>query len=242
MKQLIKGFTKIVRLSSLTIVITTIIGCAATQTVIEHRNLETNTRLSKTIFLDPVSDQEKTIFIVVKNTSDQDMNIHQKLSRAFKNKGYRVTKDLNEAHYLLQANILQVGKMSTAASQSALGGGYGSSVAGGLAGGGLAAAITQNSSAIIASGVAGGLAGIAADAVVKNVNYTMITDVQISEKHPASFEQSAGSKLKHVSSRQTQYERYRTRIVSNASKFNLSFTEAAPSLEAGLVKTLVGIF
>ena len=252
MKQLMKGLIRILSLSSLTIVTTTIIGCAATQTVIEHRNLETKTSLSKTVFLDPVSDEEKTIFIVVKNTSDQDMNINQKLSRAFKMKGYRVTKKLSEAHYLLQANILQVGKMSTAASQSALGGGYGSSVAGGLTGGGLAAAITQNSTAIIASGVTGGLAGLAADAVVKNVNYTMITDVQISERvgkgvkvseeHQSSLQQGTGSKLKQVSSRQTQYERYRTRIVSNANKFNLTFTDAAPSLEAGLVKTLVGIF
>lgn len=80
----------------------------------------------------------------------------------------------------------------------------------------------------------------------------MITDVQISERvgkgvkvseeHQSSLQQGTGSKLKQVSSRQTQYERYRTRIVSNANKFNLTFTDAAPSLEAGLVKTLVGIF
>ena len=39
-----------------------------------------------------------------------------------------------KAHYMLQANILKVGKMSVAASQSALGGGYGSALAGAAAG------------------------------------------------------------------------------------------------------------
>ena len=40
----------------------------------------------------------------------------------------------SKAHYLLQANILKVGKMSVSASQSALGGGYGSALAGAATG------------------------------------------------------------------------------------------------------------
>ena len=50
-------------------------GCAATQTAIEHRNLETSTRLSETVFLNPVADGQKTIYVAVKNTSDEDMDI-----------------------------------------------------------------------------------------------------------------------------------------------------------------------
>ena len=34
-------------------------SCAATSTVIEHRNLETDTKLSQTIFLDPVAQSKK---------------------------------------------------------------------------------------------------------------------------------------------------------------------------------------
>ena len=46
-----------------------ITGCAATQTVIEHGRLAVETQQSKTIFLDPVSEQEKTIFISIKNNT-----------------------------------------------------------------------------------------------------------------------------------------------------------------------------
>lgn len=249
MKTITIGFAA--KISILSASIALITGCAATQTVIEHRNLETKTNLSRTIFLDPVSNKQKSVFISVKNTSDQEIDISRRLSNSFKNKGYVVSKTPSAAHYLLQANILKVGKMSVSASQNALGGGYGSALAGG-ASGLVLGALTQNSSAMLAGGVAGGLVGLAADTLVKDVNYSMVTDVQISERvgkdvkvteeHIASLSQGNGSRLKQVSTRNSGYERYQTRVVSNANKVNLSFKDARPALEAGLVKTLVGIF
>ena len=87
---------------------------------------------------------------------------------------------------------------------------------------------------------------------VKDVNYSMVTDIQISERvgkdvnineeHRASLSQGTGSQLKQVSTRNSSYERYQTRVISNANKVNLSFQEARPALEASLVKELVGIF
>lgn len=242
---------KVAKVSMLGASIALITACAATQTVIEHRNLETKTNLSNTIFLDPVSGNQKSVFISVKNTSDQEIDISRRLSNAFKSKGYVVSKNPSDAHYLLQANIRQVGKMSVAASQNALGGGYGSALAGGASGVALGA-LTQNSTAMIAGGVAGGLVGLAADALVKDVNYSMVTDIQISERvgkgvkvseeHRADLSQGTGSHTHQISTRNSSYERYQTRIVSNANKVNLSFQDARPALEAGLVKELVGIF
>ena len=46
-----------------------LVGCAATQTAMEHHSLDVSTRQSETIFLDPVADSQKTIFIAVKNTA-----------------------------------------------------------------------------------------------------------------------------------------------------------------------------
>ena len=247
----IKTIGNALKVSMLSASIALITACAATQTAIEHRNLETRTNLSKTVFLDPVSDKQKSVFIVVKNTSDQEIDISRRLSNAFKSNGYVVSKNPRDAHYLLQANILKVGKMSAAASQRALGGGYGSALAGGVSGVALGA-FSQNSTAMLAGGVTGGLAGLAADALVKDVNYTMVTDVQISERvgkgvkvseeHRASLSQGTGSQLKQVSTRNSGYERYQTRVVSNADKVNLSFQDARPALEAGLVKALAGVF
>lgn len=226
-------------------------SCAATQTAIEHHNLETSTRLSKTIFLDPVSDRQKTIYIHTKNTSEQTMDINKPLARALSAKGYRVVQNPDIAHYLLQANILQVGKMSVSASQSALGGGYGSALAGAGTGAALGALSGQGGT-MLAGGLVGGLTGLAADALVKDVNYTMITDVQISEragkgiKVHEQFNSALGngtsSGTYQTSSRESQYQRYRTRVVSNADKVNLAFDKARPALEQGLIKTLAGIF
>ena len=226
-------------------------SCAATQTAIEHRNLETSTKLSETVFLNPVTDAQKTIYVSVKNTSDQDITIEPALKSSFKARGYKVVSTPNSAHYLLQANVLKVDKMSIAASQSALGGGFGSALAGGVAGAALGS-LTHNTNAMIGGGVAGGLVGLAADSLVKDVNYTMVTDVQISEKmasgvkvreeHRASLKQGSSSSLNQVSTTDSQYQRYRVRVVSNADKVNLAFKDAVPALKSELVKALVGIF
>lgn len=238
-----------------TVVIGTIsllVGCAATQTAIEHRNLETNTKLSHTIFLDPVPPSQKTIYIAVKNTSTEALGINNPLKQAFIAQGYRVVNHSNLAHYRLQVNLLNVGKMSQSASQSALGGGYGSALAGAGTGAALVALGGGNGHHWVAGGIAGGLVGLAADSLVKDVNYTLITDVQISERvgkgvsvheqFQANLSNGAASGTYQTSNRQTQYQRYKTRIVSNVDKVNLKFTQARASLEQGLVTTLVGIF
>ena len=209
-------------------------GCAATQTAIQHGRLETSTKLSETVFLDPVSNSQKTIYVSVKNTSDQVILLAPKLKASFREHGYRVVNQVEDAHYLLQANILKVGKMSVAANQSALGGGFGSALAGGAVGAGIGS-LTHNTNTMIGGGIAGGLVGLAADALVKNVNYTMVTDIQISERvghgvkvqeeHRASLKQGTSSSLNQVSSRESQYQRYRTRVVSNADKVNLNFKD-----------------
>lgn len=198
-------------------------SCAATSTLIEHHNLDISTHLSKTVFLNPVTDSQKTLYVSVKNTSEQTLSIQQPLIYALKANGYRIVTNPNTAHYLLQANILTVGKMSISASQSALGGGYGSALAGAGTGAALGA-LSGHSSNVLAGGIAGGVIGLATDSLVKDVNYTMITDVKISER--------TGKALKPIY----------TRIVSNANQVNLAFNTARPALERGLVKTLAGIF
>ena len=38
-------------------------GCAATQTALEHGSLQVSTKQSETIFLDPVSNAQKTVYV-----------------------------------------------------------------------------------------------------------------------------------------------------------------------------------
>ncbi|WP_131795894.1 complement resistance protein TraT [Fluoribacter gormanii] len=226
-------------------------GCAATQTALEHGSLQVSTKQSETVYLDPVSKAQKTVYVSVKNTSDEEVDIAPQLKAALISHGYKVVNNPNSAHYLLQTNVLKVGKMSVAASQSALGGGYGSAIAGAVAGT-AAGSITQSSTGMIAGGLAGGVIGLAADSLIKEVNYTMITDIQISERagrgikvneqFQSNLKNGEASVTSQTSSRDSQYQRYRTRVVSNADKVNLKFQDARPALEQGLVKVLSGIF
>lgn len=229
----------------------TLAGCAATQTALEHGSLQVSTKQSETVFLEPVSNTKKTVYVAVKNTSDEEVDISTQLKTALNNQGYQVVNQPNSAHYLLQANILKVGKMSIAASQSALGGGYGSSIAGGLAGAAVGS-LTNTTTGVIGGGLAGGVLGMAADSLIKDVNYTMITDIQISERvgQGVQVKEQLQSHLKNgdstyisqISSKDSQYQRYHTRIVSNAEKVNLKFADARNALEQGLVKSITGIF
>lgn len=236
---------------SVVVAVAVLTGCAATQTAIEHGKLETSSKLSETVFLNPVPDSQKTVFVSVKNTSDHEMNVESALKSAIKARGYQVMSDPRSAHYLLQANVLKVGKMSMAASKSALGGGFGSALAGGAAGSALGS-LAHTPNAMIGGAIAGGLIGLAADSLVKDVNYTMVTDVQISERvaggvkvreeHRTAMRQGSASSLNQTAVTDSQYQRYRLRVVSNADKVNLAFKDAVPALKSGLVNVLVGIF
>lgn len=228
-----------------------LVSCAATQTALQHGTLEVSTKQSDTIFLKPVSASQKTIYISVKNTSDEDLNIAPKLKSSLINHGYKVVNNADSAHYLLQANVLKVGKMSPSASKSALGSGYGSVIAGAVAGTALGS-LTHSQNMMIGGGLAGAALGVAADALIKDENYTMVTDVQISERAGAGVKinEKTRAQLSNGSATQTvqtystqgQYERYRFRVVSNANKMNLKFSQAKEALEDGLVKSLSGNF
>lgn len=243
--------SKMISKSLLVGAVVVLTGCAATQTALEHGSLQVSTKQSETIFLDPVSSDQKTVYVSVKNTSDEEIDISPQLKTALSSHGYKVINNPNSAHYLLQANVLKVGKMSVAASQSALGGGYGSAIAGAVAGT-AAGSLTASSTGMIAGGLAGGVIGLAADSLVKDVNYTMITDVQISERvgkgvkvneqFQSHLKNGSSTVTSQTSSRDSQYQRYRTRVVSNADKVNLKFSDARVSLEQGLVKVISGIF
>ncbi|MBC8743042.1 hypothetical protein F6X40_42180 [Paraburkholderia sp. UCT31] len=111
------------------------------------------------------------------------------LTRSSIHAGYRIVGDPDHAHYILQANILQVGKVAPSAAQEAFGG-YGAPLGGAFLGAAAAASFGSTHAAPIAgAALAGGLIELVANAAVKDVYYTAITDVQIKErqhsgKHP----------------------------------------------------------
>lgn len=58
-------------------------GCATTE-------LQTNVRMSQSVFIDPVKKELRTVFISSKNTSGQPINLEQSLSNELQAKGYKL--------------------------------------------------------------------------------------------------------------------------------------------------------
>lgn len=211
----------------------------------EHkRNLEVKTQMSETVWLEPSS--ERTVFLQIKNTSDKDMSgLHSKITEAVKAKGYQVVTSPDKAYYWIQANVLKADKMDLRESQSWLSRGY----EGAAAGAGITAYNSSSAGATLGVGLAAGLVGMAADAMVEDINYNMITDVQIAERtkatvttdNIAALRQGTSDAKIQTSTEQGNQHKYQTRVVSNANKVNLKFSEAQPVLEDQLAKSIANI-
>lgn len=222
-------------------------GCEAVGTEISHRQLQTETKMSQTIFLNPVAAKQKTILVQIRNTSSQsNFDIKNKIIAHLQQDGYRIVTDPAQAHYMLQANILSLGKLSPSAADKALLGGYGSGI---LTGAAIGATTGRGENAVIGGLVGGAVSGVA-NALVKDVTYTVITDVQVSERTGQAvaqtvrtdLQQGTSTDIKQRSSGSSQWLHYRTRIVSTANKADLKFAEAKPILEQQLAASIGGIF
>jgi hypothetical protein len=231
-------------------------GCAATTVAIEKRNLDVQTKMSATIFLDPTSDANKTIFVQVRNTSDQPaFDIASDVTAAIVAKGYRVVSDPDKAHFILQANILQVGKADPSVAQLQGFGAYGSTLNAALLGGASVAAFGGRhvgGGAVLGGMLVAGVADTVANALVKDVYYDVVTDVQIREanhngvvSHEASMHnlaQGTSGGTTVTSNEDSNYHTYQTRVLSVANKVNLDFAEAQQPLRDGLVRAISGVF
>jgi hypothetical protein len=111
-------------------------------------------------------------------------NLQAQLANELTAKGYKVTTPEN-AYYWVQANVLKADKMDLREAQGFLKTGYEGAVAGAALGAGITAYNSNSSGAALGVGLAAGLIGMAADAMIEDVNYTMVTDLQISERSKA---------------------------------------------------------
>lgn len=98
--------------------------------------------------------------------------------------------------------------------------------------------------------LAGGVGELVAGSLVKDVTYTIITDLMISERSvdkvaqtvQSNLQQGTASKILQTSESTVERKRYQTRIASSANKVNLKFEEALPPMMEGLARSISGIF
>jgi len=199
------------------------VACAAIGTAVSHANLETQTLMSNTIFLSPEANQVKpTVFMMITNTTDRpDFKIKPLIISNLRKKGYQIVSNASDASYLLQVNILQVGINSETAAKEMMGTGYGGTLEGVTSGTAIAAA---SGGSLVVGGIAGGVATSITDNLVKDVTYSVISDVKL---------------VQRVNSKDVVNK---TRVLSLAQQVNLKFKKAMPKLELDLSNSLSGLF
>ena len=246
------NFSVYKKMIALGILIAMISGCSAVHTSIRKRNLDVQTKMSDTIFLDPVSPDKKVIYVQVRNTSDKDnFDIEGPIKEGMTKHGYRVTDDPEEAYYRLQANVLSVAKTTPEEAQQMLAGGYGAPLVGAAAGA-AAGTVAGGAGGGVAGGIMGMLGTVAVDAFVEDVMFLAVTDIQLVEKAPEgvivrsdsqqNLAQGMAGTQSQTYSEVGKFKKYRTRVISTANKANLEYVEAAEPLTQGLARSLSGLF
>jgi len=228
-------------------------GCSAMQTAVKKRNLDVQTKMSETVFLDPVSPDKKIIYFDIRNTSDKEMHVKNAIINELKTKGYKITNDPAKATYMLQGNILKVSKTDKREAQGLMGSAYGSALTGALASGTAAYAMNAGGRGTAGVALGGAALGFLGDALVEDTFYVMVTDLQIRERplegevvtqtQQASLAQGSSTKVhQDIKGAKVKWKTYRTRIISTAEKMNLEFAEAEPVLEKALARSVAGTF
>lgn len=223
-------------------------GCNALHTSIAKSELDVQTRMSDSIFVEPTSPARRIVFVSIRNTTDKDLQLEPPVIAALQARGYTITNDPDKANYMIQANVLQCGKSDGRNADDAIGAGFGGALVGGALGG-IASSSRRDA---LAGALIGAAAGVVGDAMVEDTRYTMVTDIQIRERpqtgekvaqsqRTAADQGSSSSLNQSVSGGQPAWKTYRTRIVSTANKANLEFEEARQPLQEGLIRSISGM-
>ena len=159
------------------IVAITLSGCGAIGTMIKKRNLDVQTKMSETVFMEPVKPSDKVIYLSVRNTSDKKLKIKALIASKLKESGYSITKNPELARFMLQANVLKLGKSDLRSAQGYLSAGYG-----GVAGAAVGLGVSGNYKGAIGGSLIGASLGFLGDMLVDDVLFLMVTDLQVRER------------------------------------------------------------
>lgn len=158
-------------------------GCTTLTTLVEHHDLQVSTRMSSSLFMNPVAQDDRTVYVQVQNTNDKgDFGLGSALSAMIQSQGWTVVTDPAKAQVILQIGVLQAGRIQVQTLQSALLKGYGSVLATAAVGAG-AAALAGGSGTVIGGTALGlGTADYVGGLLVRNEIFSVIADVRVSQR------------------------------------------------------------
>jgi Enterobacterial TraT complement resistance protein. len=247
-------------------------ACAAADVALNHSDLKVQTHMSESVFLDPVPPAARTIYVTARNTSDHpEIDLRSPLTQAVAARGYRIVDNPNAAHYMLRINILQAGEIDPRTKGEVLAAKYGEPLLGGALAAGTAATFGATNRGALGAGLAVGAASYLANQLIKDVTYSVVVDIQLSER-PLSGKKvltksatasasgnangqalgtsagvvtqgSANARMKVQTVDETSdFKQYQIRTVAYADQMNLKFEQAAPVLTAKLTSSISNLF
>ncbi|WP_448588681.1 complement resistance protein TraT [Thermodesulfobium sp.] len=203
-----------------------------------------STKMSSSIFLQPVSPDKKIVYVSVKNTSTATgMDFKKELVAELTNEGYKITDNPDDANFMLMSNVLYIGKETKDYTmEGALAGGFGGALIGS------AFNPSDKYTGTIAGGVIGALAGAAIGNSINSDKYMMVVDVQVEQRQPGTQTETTtnatqGTATTETSSNSTikDWAIYRDRVVSEASGTNIKFDDVEPILKQQLAHAIANL-
>ena len=239
-------------------------GCATTE-------LQTNAKMTQSVFINPVAKNKRLIFVSSKNTSGQRINLENTILSELQLKGYTIVDDPEQATYILMMNVLYCDKKQE---NNAVGAG----LATGVLGAGVAGYNGHGAGGTIGIGLGAALVGALIGKATEDTIYQMQVDIVIREKakgsvstssvtangqsrvtdsSKAGFVNSFGGTARDVNASgqlnsnmasanaqnyETNYIEHKTMLFAEATKMNLTLPEATPILERQISSQIAGLF
>ena len=151
-------------------------SCSSIISSIEHKDLDTDVKFSKSIFLTPSSDRNKLYLRVTNTSGNPNLSFKEKLTGYLISGGYVLVDDPKKADYELYANVLFV---DDAKKFKSLESSYEGSAFGALAG---AAAISPDLTGALVGWAVGAATGAATGLLLPIKTFAGVVDVKVTEK------------------------------------------------------------
>jgi len=239
-------------------------GCATTE-------LQTNAKMTQSVFINPVAKSKRLIFVSSKNTSGQKINLERSIINELQAKGYTIVDDPEQATYILMMNVLYCDKKQE---NNAVAGAVGA----GAAGAGIAAYNGGGAGKTIGVGLGAAVVGGLLAKATEDTIYQMQVDIMIRERasgkvytssatangqtsvrdsNKAGFTNSFAGNIANTDASgklnsnmasataqqyETNYIEHKTMLFAEATKMNLTLDEATPILERQIANQIAGLF
>jgi len=216
----------------------TLNGCAAMRMKMRYGTLQSQTKLSESIFLELRSDLPPTVYLAETSSADSTITVRPALERQLAALGYELVDAPDSATYVMQVNHRQFVEVELSEDQT-LGDALSSAFTAGF-GVGIAADIAGAGGDVVAgAGLAAGAVGFIVDANTKHIAHLLSTDVRLTESLPG-YDSLAAPRagVENAQSITGQVRYHETELVSGASKVNLELKESLPAILEGTGQTL----